>query len=173
MRAFTLLVSLGLISSVLAAPAPQPGLSPLFSKDPLSLHRRSAAPDAEADSAILAYDPDAASSDDTLSSPSSSNSDSDIPIVATEPEMYEVEEAPAEDACADVCGVTRVEGAKSEKEALCSGPGLRATYTCAQCIDQTWPDNVWEDSAMAEYEKIASACDNSLQQPIRRGRASA
>ncbi|WVQ76467.1 hypothetical protein IAR50_006135 [Cryptococcus sp. DSM 104548] len=170
MRAFALLVSMGLISSVLAAPAPQPGLSPLFSKDPLSLHRRSVAPDTDADAAVLAYDPDAASSDDTLSPPSSG---SDVPIVETEPEIYEVEEVPAEDACADVCGVTRVEGAKSEKEALCSGEGLKATYACAQCIDQTWPDNVWEDSAMAEYEKIASACDDSPQRPIRRGRASA
>lgn len=46
-------------------------------------------------------------------------------------EAYEVEETEAEDACANVCGVTRVEGAKSEHEALCSPAGLKAT--CRSC----------------------------------------
>ncbi|KAK4689097.1 hypothetical protein P7C73_g1006, partial [Tremellales sp. Uapishka_1] len=65
-----------------------------------------------------------------------------------------------EEPCLNVCGLKRVEGATSEREALCSVDGLRATYACAECIDTAWPDTTWEDSAIAEYDRIASACDD-------------
>lgn len=65
------------------------------------------------------------------SSASTSKSSSKNAVVQTEMEAYEVEETETEDACANVCGVTRVEGAKSEHEALCSPAGLKAT--CRSC----------------------------------------
>ncbi|KAL7424624.1 hypothetical protein Q5752_000308 [Cryptotrichosporon argae] len=74
---------------------------------------------------------------------------------------------PADDACADVCGLHRVEGAHNEREALCSAEGLRATLACAECIDTTWPDTTWEDSAMAEYDRILSACEAKPQRVFR------
>lgn len=42
-------------------------------------------------------------------------------------EAYEAEDVETEDTCANVCGVTRVEGASNEQEALCSPAGLKAT----------------------------------------------
>ncbi|EIW67885.1 hypothetical protein TREMEDRAFT_33167, partial [Tremella mesenterica DSM 1558] len=62
--------------------------------------------------------------------------------------------------CKDICGMYRVEGAHNEREALCSSHGLQATLECAQCIDSTWPETSWEESAMAEYERIVSACND-------------
>jgi hypothetical protein len=88
-------------------------------------------------------------------------------------------------ACSDVCGAHRVEGARNEREALCSIAGLQATCEltrplyqstyllcadhadrCAQCIDRTWPETSWDDSAMAEYERIADACRDEPQQCV-------
>ncbi|WVO23700.1 uncharacterized protein IAS62_005055 [Cryptococcus decagattii] len=185
MRIFTVLLSFGLLTFSIAAPAPQPKVPSFFFKDPLSIHRRSSIPlpvagddeQTKQSTKLLAYDLEVEFIEDSdpahltsSSSASTSSSSSKNVVVETEMEAYEVEETEAEDACANVCGVTRVEGAKSEHEALCSPAGLKATYACAQCIDNVWNDITWENSALAEYERIASACEgvNSSQNPIRR-----
>ncbi|WWC57975.1 uncharacterized protein I303_100510 [Kwoniella dejecticola CBS 10117] len=147
MRTSTFLLALGLFGSAFSAPVAEPNVNPiLFTKDPLAIHKRSEV-------------------------------DIDIPekvedIIMTPAFQAEVEassstassQTPSDDSCSAICGVQRVEGAKSEREALCSSEGLLATLQCAQCIDQTWPDTSYEDSAMAEYERIVSACDDSPQQ---------
>ncbi|WVN90117.1 uncharacterized protein L203_105352 [Cryptococcus depauperatus CBS 7841] len=48
-------------------------------------------------------------------------------IVQTGSKTYKVEEVPIEDAYANVCGMTKIEGARTEREALCSGAGLKLT----------------------------------------------
>ncbi|ORY31983.1 hypothetical protein BCR39DRAFT_524931 [Naematelia encephala] len=87
-----------------------------------------------------------------------------VPPVSESDAEVESAEDQLEDACTEVCGTVRVEGAQSEREALCSTSGLRATLECATCIDMTWPDTEWEDSATAEYERIFSACHQDTQQ---------
>ncbi|WWC85642.1 uncharacterized protein L201_000508 [Kwoniella dendrophila CBS 6074] len=152
MRTSTFLLALGLFTSVLAAPVAQPNSPVLYTKDPLSIHRRSEIPSENFENTDLT--PEFQAEIDSSSSSLSSSSAITATTAATEP---------AEDACNEVCGVKRVEGAKSEREALCSSEGLLATLQCAQCIDQTWPDTSYDDSAMAEYERIVSACDASPQ----------
>ncbi|KAK1926529.1 hypothetical protein DB88DRAFT_170752 [Papiliotrema laurentii] len=66
--------------------------------------------------------------------------------------------APADDACDTVCGVDHISNAQSQREALCSETGLESTLACALCIDTTWSETTWEDSALAEYERIVEAC---------------
>jgi hypothetical protein len=68
---------------------------------------------------------------------------------------------PAEDACDAVCGIRHLDGAQSERDALCSDMGLANTLECALCIDNTWSDTTWEDSALAEYERIIEACKST------------
>lgn len=110
-------------------------------KDPLSIHRKSSIPPPAAgdDELIktavksLPYDLETEFTDDSglvrFASPSSTSasSSSKSPVVQIEMDAYEAEDAETEDTCANVCGVTRVEGAKSEQEALCSPAGLKAT----------------------------------------------
>ncbi|KAE8542977.1 hypothetical protein D1P53_000464 [Cryptococcus gattii VGV] len=178
MRIFTVLLSFGLLAFSIAAPAPQPKVPSFFFKDPLSIHPRSSIPfpiagddeQTKSSDKLLAYDLEVEFIEDSdpvhltsSSSVSTSSSSSKNVVVETEMEAYEVEETETEDTCANVCGVTRVEGAKSEHEALCSPAGLKATYN-------VWNDIAWENSALAEYEHIASACEgvNRAQRPIRR-----
>jgi hypothetical protein len=98
-------------------PAPAPisnfANSPiLFAKDPLSIHKRSALPEAApAPEPIALSEP---SSDITARSASSEDS-----------ELFDSDED--EGTCSDVCGVRKVQGARTEREALCSMEGLRAT----------------------------------------------
>jgi hypothetical protein len=149
-----------LLASVMAAPTPdEHPHALLFPKDPMAIHKRD----------VIPVDP--------------------LPVARAEVERAEAESAarparrgkvikrqpaadflapPAEDSCASVCGVTRVEGARSEREALCSVDGLRATFDCAECIDATWPDTTWEDSALAEYERIVAACEEAPPQKVFR-----
>lgn len=70
-------------------------------------------------------------------------------------------EQPAEDACDAVCGLRHLDGALSERDALCSETGLSNTLECALCIDNTWTETTWEDSALAEYERIVVACKST------------
>jgi hypothetical protein len=92
---------------IIAAPVSEPGalnkFPVLFAKDPLSIHKRAANRNPE---------PRVAAAD-----------------VAANPELDEVTEVATqdEDSCAEVCGIRKVEGAKTEREALCSIDGLRAT----------------------------------------------
>ncbi|WVQ93908.1 hypothetical protein IAU59_000986 [Kwoniella sp. CBS 9459] len=108
----------------------------------------------------------------TIAAESSTSSSSPSPSAVVQPEVETESETQAEtdkeEPCVSICGVQRVEGAKSEREALCSVIGLQATLACAKCIDETWPETTWEDSAMAEYERIVSACDDSPQTAFRR-----
>lgn len=146
MRAFTFLLALGLLGSTFAAPVAQPeaNVAPaLFAKDPLSIHRRSNIPV-----------PEIAEEENVAESNVSTTTD--------------VVEEPSEDSCVAICGIQKIDGAKSEREALCSTDGLKATLSCAQCIDSTWPDTTWEDSAMAEYERIVSACQGTSQRTFSR-----
>ncbi|AFR98187.1 hypothetical protein C343_06166 [Cryptococcus neoformans C23] len=184
MRTLTVLVSFGLLTSAIAAPGPRPRPPPFFLRDPLSIHRKSFIPPPIGDDELtrtavksLPYGLEAEFADDSglsrftsSSSTPSSSSSSKGAIVKIEMEAYEAEDAETEDTCANVCGVTRVEGASSEQEALCSPAGLKATYACAQCMDKAWSGTTWENSALAEYERIASACEgnDSSQRPIRR-----
>lgn len=88
----------------------------------------------------------------------------------------------SEDACSAVCATHYIAGAKTEREALCSPKGLQNTresawqwcicgheqrvngvVDCALCIDNTWPDTTWQESAMAEYERIVEACEQAPQ----------
>jgi hypothetical protein len=71
---------------------------------------------------------------------------------------------PSDEACQEVCGLHRIEGAASEREALCSDEGLRNTLECALCIDTTWPDTTYEDSALAEFERIKQACGDGADE---------
>ncbi|ORX34531.1 hypothetical protein BD324DRAFT_653304 [Kockovaella imperatae] len=50
---------------------------------------------------------------------------------------------------------------------LCSRESLKHTFACAKCIDATWSYDKWDESAMAEYERISNACTdwNDGQQP--------
>nr|XP_019014325.1 uncharacterized protein I206_00407 [Kwoniella pini CBS 10737]OCF53106.1 hypothetical protein I206_00407 [Kwoniella pini CBS 10737] len=145
MRTFTFLLALGLFGSAFSAPVAEPNVNPiLFTKDPLAIHKRSEIDIPEKVEDIImtpAFQAEVEASSSTATS-----------------------QAPTEDSCSEICGIQRVEGAKSEREALCSSEGLLATLQCAQCIDQTWPDTSYEDSAMAEYERIVSACDDTPQQ---------
>lgn len=34
-----------------------------------------------------------------------------------------------------------------------------SVVACAQCIDLTWPEDLWENSAMAEYTRVALTCE--------------
>ncbi|WWD22240.1 hypothetical protein CI109_106731 [Kwoniella shandongensis] len=168
MRASALLFALGLVGSVLAAPAPiaRPHIAPsLFTKDPLSIHRRSVIPPPPATEEQLEAESEAETTSVEVQSTTAATAATTTPEIAVEDEE---DLPPAEDSCATVCGVQRVEGAKSEREALCSVDGLHATLQCAQCIDKTWPDTTWEDSAMAEYERIVAACDDAPQKAFRR-----
>ncbi|WVQ80992.1 hypothetical protein IAT38_003099 [Cryptococcus sp. DSM 104549] len=189
MRAFTYLLSIGLFASALAQPVAKPnGVSPaLFAKDPMSIHRRSAVPPpVEVDPEAEAFAPSEPSSEDTgdeeasveVTGVEAEALDGDA-VIQLDADIAKEEDAAAadvliaaegaeEDSCEAVCGVHRVEGAKNEREALCSAEGLKTTLSCAQCIDRTWPDTTWEDSAMAEYERIVSACNDSPQRPFRR-----
>ncbi|GFZ43716.1 hypothetical protein JCM24511_01436 [Saitozyma sp. JCM 24511] len=149
MRVLNIIFSLGLVASALAAPAPISNFanSPiLFAKDPLSIHKRSALPEAAPEPIALSE----SSSDITARSASSEDS-----------ELSDTDQD--EGSCSDVCGIRKVQGARTEREALCSMEGLRATLECAQCIDSSWPDTTWEESAMAEYERIVDACADAPQ----------
>jgi len=150
MRIAAVLFSLGLVASVLAAPAP--GTPLLFAKDPMSIHRRSPVPE-----------PVPVSPENVHVNDRNHASTSSAPIIAV---VEDNEEEPSEEACVSICGIRRVEGAKNEREALCSVNGLKATLDCAQCIDTTWPDTTWEDSAMAEYHRIVDACDDTPVQQV-------
>lgn len=77
--------------------------------------------------------------------------------------------------CTELCKVRTIEGARSGLEALCSLDGLQSTrelafrdqrrgradssVACAQCIDTTWPEDMFENSAMAEYDRIVQLCE--------------
>ncbi|KAK8845298.1 hypothetical protein IAR55_006011 [Kwoniella newhampshirensis] len=161
MRVISLLFALGLVGSALSAPAPIPQPQPLmipalFAKDPLSIHRRSVIPPP------AAIDDEVVEDQERIEGASLGGSQVQVDLDAETETLAEAEQ-PSEDSCAAVCGVQRVEGAKSEREALCSADGLHATLNCAQCIDNTWPDTTYEDSAMAEYQRIVDACNDTPQ----------
>nr|XP_019048549.1 hypothetical protein I302_02321 [Kwoniella bestiolae CBS 10118]OCF27479.1 hypothetical protein I302_02321 [Kwoniella bestiolae CBS 10118] len=148
MRTSTFLLALGLFGSAFSAPVAEPNVVPvLFAKDPLAIHKRSEVVPENVEDIIMTPEFQA-----------------EVESATVRVEIPMSESAPSDDSCTEICGVQRVEGAKSEREALCSSEGLLATLQCAQCIDQTWPDTSYEDSAMAEYERIVSACDSSPQQ---------
>ncbi|OCF33163.1 hypothetical protein I316_05208 [Kwoniella heveanensis BCC8398] len=189
MRASTFLIALGFIGTSFAAPTPlaqpqpQPVAPILFAKDPLAIHKRADVPDVPDTAAIeidaedqnkdvveIEVQAEVASAAATASSSTSVESAVVVPLAESsavsavaEPSTESESEAEKEEPCVSICGVQRVEGAKSEREALCSVFGLQATLACAKCIDETWPETTWEDSAMAEYERIVSACDDSPQ----------
>lgn len=150
----------------------------LRSKDPLSIHRRSSEPAGEVlDERDLS----------ALAGPSSSSQFAEraaVPWKAANDDYEELAEVDEEDdmdfACAAECAVQQIHGAKNEREALCSAQGLKTTrelvpdaalglmstdktsltVACARCIDATWPDTSYEDSAVAEYERIAQSCQD-------------
>jgi len=150
----TLVFVLSLITFALASPLPIPASGSVadavaqrdvlfkFSGDPLAIHKRAAVPGPEPDAE---FEPDSA--------PASTSED---------------ESGDSIGACELECGQHRVEGARNEREALCSAQGLRATLRCAQCIDRTWPESSWEDSAMAEYQRIVGTCESEHQQIFRK-----
>ncbi|WVF66287.1 hypothetical protein IAT40_001027 [Kwoniella sp. CBS 6097] len=191
MRASTFLIALGFIGTSFAAPTPlaQPQPQPvspiLFAKDPLAIHKRADVPDVSvpAAAAVELSEVEAEAETEVVQVEVASTSTStaiiesavSVPVPSVDAESSAVVAAPVqsstetesqtetEEPCVSICGVQRVEGAKSEREALCSVIGLQATLACAKCIDETWPETTWEDSAMAEYERIVSACDDSPQ----------
>lgn len=126
--------------SVHAAPIAEAGPSlagpALFSHDPYSIHRRS-------------------------SPPLSKRGDEDLTAeLEAEDDLTEEMNLAS---CSTECGVIKIQGVKSEKEALCSEPGLEATKGCAQCIDTTWPNTRFQASAMSEYEKLVALCQGDEQ----------
>jgi len=121
-------------------PLPAPAVGPaLFRHDPYAIHRRS-----------LVTDPESLGERSDLQ-----------PEARADAQARSVERSDADEPCSAVCGMQKIEGAKNEKEALCSVEGLRATLECASCIDDAWPDTTWEESAMAEYDRIVEACESN------------
>ncbi|WRT63489.1 uncharacterized protein IL334_000394 [Kwoniella shivajii] len=171
MRTATFLIALGLFGTALSAPIAEPNSKFLFAKDPLSIHRRTVPDESNIHSVEdiimtpeFQAEVESSSSTSSSSTSSSSGSGSGSEVKESSESEMNITSEPSEDSCAEICGIQRVEGAKSEREALCSSEGLLATLECAQCIDQTWPDTSYEDSAMNEYERIVSACNDSPQQ---------
>ncbi|WVR03333.1 hypothetical protein IAU60_000324 [Kwoniella sp. DSM 27419] len=158
MRSSSLFVALSLFGAVFAAPIADPAMLQ-FEKAPLSVHRRAVLPD----TSTVVNDVTAGSASLEASAVPAAPTAAAVEDTAVVTAALEAPVTADSDSCSSVCGLQRVPGARSEREALCSVDGLHATLECAQCIDRTWPDTTWEDSAMAEYERIVSACDDSPQ----------
>lgn len=110
------------------------------SADPMAIHKRSTPADAQ----------------ERSDASSSSSSSSAANVAKRQPVLPLAEEE--DEPCADICTKTWVVQSNTHEDALCSPQGLKATLQCARCIDQVWPETSWEDSALAEYERIKSAC---------------
>lgn len=142
MRSAVYVLSLVLSLVAQAAPVPEANAAGtlLFTHDPYSIHRRSNPP--------------------TFSKRSlQTRDDEDESMLADLEAEADLTEEISLASCSTECGVIKISGVKSEKEALCSDEGLHATKTCAKCIDTTWPDTRFQQSAMSEYQKLVALCE--------------